>query len=58
MIYLFAMTAYLTSTLDYSSGISPVTLCKENIIKYTPLGAYPGGQEQVKAAFAYCNSLS
>lgn len=56
-LYLLAITAYSTST-EYSPETSPVTTCNENIIKYAPLGAYPEGQEQVKAAFAYCDSLS
>jgi hypothetical protein len=57
-LYLLAIDVYSISTLEYSPEISPDTICKENIIKYAPLGAYPEGQEQVKAAFAYCNSLA
>ena len=44
------------------SGTEPepvdvVALCKAGVIKYTPLGAYPGGSDQVKAALTYCNRL-
>jgi len=36
----------------------PVTPCKAGVIKYVPLGGYPGGYDQVKAALAYCDSLA
>jgi hypothetical protein len=35
-----------------------VALCKAGVIKYTPLGAYPGGSDDVKAALNYCDNLS
>ena len=37
--------------------VDAVALCKAGVIKYTPLGAYPGGSDEVKAALNYCNSL-
>ena len=37
--------------------VDAVALCKAGVIKYTPLGAYPGGSDDVKAALNYCNSL-
>ena len=37
--------------------VDAVVLCKAGVIKYTPLGAYPGGSDQVKAALNYCNNL-
>jgi hypothetical protein len=37
--------------------VDAVALCKAGVIKYTPLGAYPGGSDDVKAALTYCNSL-
>lgn len=37
--------------------VDAVALCKAGVIKYTPLGAYPGGSDQVKAALTYCNNL-
>ena len=37
--------------------VDSVALCKAGVIKYTPLGAYPGGSDDVKAALNYCNSL-
>jgi hypothetical protein len=38
--------------------LDPVSACKAGIVKYAPLGAYPEGFYQVKAAFAYCDSLA
>jgi hypothetical protein len=35
-----------------------VAFCKAGVIKYTPLGAYPGGSDDVKAALNYCDNLS
>ena len=37
--------------------VDAVALCKAGVIKYAPLGAYPGGSDEVKAALTYCNSL-
>lgn len=37
--------------------VDAVALCKAGVIKYTPLGAYPGGSDEVKAALTYCSSL-
>ena len=37
--------------------VDAVALCKAGVIKYTPLGAYPGGSHEVIAALNYCNSL-
>lgn len=37
--------------------VDAVALCKSGVIKYTPLGAYPGGSDDVKAALNYCDSL-
>ncbi|HEY6404620.1 MAG TPA: hypothetical protein VIX38_00910 [Nitrososphaeraceae archaeon] len=38
--------------------VDSVSVCKTNVLKYTQLGAYPEGYNQVKAALAYCNSLA
>ena len=38
--------------------VDAVALCKAGVIKYTPLGAYPGGSDDVIAALNYCNSLA
>jgi hypothetical protein len=43
------------STTETNDGVG---ICKNNVIKYVPLGAYPEGQEQVKAALNYCDSLA
>jgi hypothetical protein len=37
--------------------VDSVSICKNNVIKYTQLGAYPEGYYQVKAALTYCDSL-
>jgi hypothetical protein len=42
------------STTETNDGVG---ICKNNVIKYVPLGAYPEGQEQVKAALNYYDSL-
>jgi hypothetical protein len=51
------------STLPASSepvteSVDVAALCKAGVIKYTPLGAYPGGSDDVKAALNYCDNLS
>ena len=45
------------SALNNAEPVDAVALCKAGVIKYTPLGAYPGGSDDVKAALNYCNSL-
>jgi hypothetical protein len=57
MLSQVAISAYSSFTLEHFPAVDHVAICREGIIKYTPLGAYSEGQEQVKAAFAYCNSL-
>ena len=59
-LFLYAMSVDTSSIIlqqQPTTEVDAVAVCKEGIIKYAPLGAYPGGQVQVKAAFAYCNSL-
>ncbi|MFY9564777.1 MAG: hypothetical protein WAQ29_00350 [Nitrososphaeraceae archaeon] len=51
----FTITTKLPPAVEISD---PVTVCKTGVIKYTPLGAYPEGYYQVKAALAYCDSLA
>ena len=63
LLFAFAITVDMTTILQPSidvgvANVDAVSVCKEGIIKYAPLGAYPGGQDQVKSAFAYCNSLA
>jgi hypothetical protein len=38
--------------------VDSVSVCKTNVFKYTQIGAYPEGYNQVKAALTYCNSLA
>jgi hypothetical protein len=45
------------SALNNAEPVDAVALCKAGVIKYTPLGAYPGGSDDVKAALNYCNNL-
>jgi hypothetical protein len=45
----------LYSTTETNDGVG---MCKNNVIKYAPLGAYPEGHEQAKAALHYCDSLA
>ncbi|CAN5525666.1 hypothetical protein BH18THE2_BH18THE2_43100 [soil metagenome] len=45
------------SAVNNAEAVDAVALCKAGVIKYTPLGAYPGGSDDVKAALNYCNSL-
>jgi hypothetical protein len=45
------------SVLSNADPVDAVALCKAGVIKYTPLGVYPGGSDDVKAALNYCNSL-
>jgi hypothetical protein len=51
-------TAPLFSSYSTTETNDGAGMCKNNVIKYVPLGAYPEGQEQVKAALNYCNSLA
>jgi hypothetical protein len=36
---------------------SVVEDCKASVIKFVPMGAYPGGSQQVISALNYCNTL-
>ena len=45
------------SALNNAEPVDAVALCKAGVIKYTPLGAYPGGSDDVKATLNYCKSL-
>lgn len=45
------------SSHSAAEPVEAVALCKAGVIKYTPLGAYPGGSDDVKAALNYCDSL-
>ncbi len=51
----FTITPKLSHPIDTPD---PVGLCKANVVKYTPLGAYPEGYYQVMAAMEYCDSLA
>lgn len=51
----FMATTKMSSAVKVSD---PVTPCKAGVIKYVPLGGYPGGYDQVKAALDYCDSLA
>jgi hypothetical protein len=51
----FMATTKMSPAVKVSDSVTP---CKAGVIKYVPLGAYPGGYDQVKAALAYCDSLA
>jgi hypothetical protein len=56
-IFLFANTVY-TSSYSGPEIRDVVSPCKENVIKFVPLGAYPEGSRQVISALNYCGTLS
>jgi hypothetical protein len=52
----------VANTVDTSSYSGPeikdvVAQCKGNVIKSVPLGAYPGGSQQVLSGLNYCGTL-
>jgi hypothetical protein len=51
----FTVSTKMSPAVKVSDPVAP---CKAGVIKYVPLGAYPGGYTQVKAALAYCDSLA
>ena len=51
----FTTTTKMSPAIKVSDPVAP---CKANVMKYVPIGAYPGGYNQVKAALAYCDSLA
>jgi hypothetical protein len=53
-----AHTAPVLSSYSTAETTDVVAVCKDGVFKYAPLGAYPGGQEHVKSALRYCDSLS
>jgi hypothetical protein len=56
LIFLMANPLY-TSTLPDVEAKNIVTDCKASVIKFVPLGAYPGGSQQVMSALNYCETL-
>ncbi|MDQ3840318.1 MAG: hypothetical protein M3297_13745, partial [Thermoproteota archaeon] len=59
---ILGLSVFLTFSAGYISTDSGevknvVADCKENVIKFVPLGAYPGGSQHVKAALNYCQTL-
>jgi hypothetical protein len=56
-IFLVANPFY-TSTYSGVEAKSVVADCKASVIKFVPLGAYPGGSRQVISALNYCETLS
>jgi hypothetical protein len=53
-----AHMAPVLSSYSTAETTEVVAICKDGVFKYAPLGAYPGGQEHVKSALRYCDSLS
>jgi hypothetical protein len=56
LIFLLANPAY-TSTYPAVEAKSVVADCKASVIKFVPLGAYPGGSQHVISALSYCETL-
>lgn len=59
---ILGLSVFLTASVVYiqtNSGEvkNVVADCKETVIKFVPLGAYPGGSQHVKAALNYCETL-
>jgi hypothetical protein len=46
-----------TSSYPEAESRNVVADCKASVIEYVPLGAYPGGSQQVIAALNYCGTL-
>jgi hypothetical protein len=55
-IFLMANPLY-TSPYPEVEAKNTVTDCKASVIKFVPLGAYPGGSQQVISALNYCETL-
>ncbi len=61
---ILGLSVFLTVSAVYiqtdSGGVvkNVVADCKETVIKFVPLGAYPGGSQHVKAALNYCETLN
>jgi hypothetical protein len=56
VIFLLANPLY-TSSYPGAEAKSVVTDCKASVIKFVPLGAYPGGSQQVISAMNFCETL-
>jgi hypothetical protein len=55
-VFLTVSAVYIS--IDYGEEVKNVVAdCKDTVIKFVPLGAYPGGSQHVKAALNYCESL-
>jgi hypothetical protein len=52
-ILLVANTVY-TSSYSWPETKDVAAKCKGNVIEFVPLGAYPGGSQQVMLALDYC----
>ena len=53
----FLMVSAVYTSTDSGEVKNVVADCKENVIIFVPLGAYPGGSQHVKAALNYCETL-
>jgi hypothetical protein len=55
-VFFTVSTGYIST--DSGGEVKNVVAdCKETVIKFVPLGAYPGGSQHVKAALNYCGTL-
>jgi hypothetical protein len=59
---ILGLSVFLTVSAVYTSADpaevkSVVDDCKSSVIKFVPLGAYPGSSKQVMSALNYCETL-
>ena len=55
---IFLMVTTLFTSSQSEAEVSDVVAdCKTSVLKYVPMGAYPGGSQQVMAALDYCGTL-
>jgi hypothetical protein len=55
-IFLLANPLYTSNYLGVEAK-NVVADCKASVIKFVPLGAYPGGSQQVISALNYCETI-
>jgi hypothetical protein len=53
----FLMVSAINTSYPEAEGRNVVADCKASVIEFVPLGAYPGGSQQVITALNYCGTL-
>jgi hypothetical protein len=54
---IFLLATTLTWSYPEAESRNVVAECKATVIEFVPVGAYPGGSQQVIAALNYCGTL-